>query len=385
MVSCSLSQSSHRASSRDDFEIAIICAMPLEYDAVSYLFDEFWDDYGDQYGRAAGDLNNYTTGRIGKYNVVLALLPYTGKSNAASAAASMRSSYECLRLVLLVGVCGAVPFSGDAEILLGDVVISNTVIQYDLGRQYPDIFVRKDAIGDTFRRPGNDIRNLLAIFETDRGLDKLAQRTVYFLEGLQSKLVHTRHHGKYDYPGKTKDKLFRSTYRHKHHISPSCICRDCISDSNAVCDEALSLSCAELGCNDEHLIPRRRLSAWEQSEQAGRILFQPNMHVGSVASGDTVVKSATYRDRIASKEGVIAFEMEGAGVWDEVPCIVVKGVSDYADCHKSKEWQNFAAATAAAASKAILERYIRTDQRLSVHISNGEFTTTRLGHWPTHD
>lgn len=54
--------------------------------------------------------------------------------------------------------------------------------------------------------------------------------------------------------------------------------------------------------------------------------------------------------------------MEGAGVWDEVPCIVVKAVSDYADTHKHKGWQNYAAATAASAAKAVLERYTSTDQ-----------------------
>jgi hypothetical protein len=53
--------------------------------------------------------------------------------------------------------------------------------------------------------------------------------------------------------------------------------------------------------------------------------------------------------------------MEGAGVWNELPC-VVKGVSDYADCHKHKLWQNFGAATAASAAKAILERCVETDQ-----------------------
>ncbi len=35
--------------------------------------------------------------------------------------------------------------------------------------------------------------------------------------------------------------------------------------------------------------------------------------------------------------------------------MVVKGVCDYADCHKSKKWQDFAAATAASALRAILE------------------------------
>ncbi|KAH7118152.1 hypothetical protein B0J13DRAFT_202103 [Dactylonectria estremocensis] len=356
-------RSSLRPSRRDDFEVAIICALRLEYDAVSYIFDEFWDEDGDQYGRAAGDPNSYTTGRVGKYNVVLALLPHMGKTNAASAVASMRSSYGGLRLALLVGVCGAMPRGRDGEILLGDVVISKTVIQYDFGRQYPDKFVRKNTIQDNLGRPNKNVRNLLATFETDRGLDQLEQRTAYFLQQLQAKVAQTRRRGKYDYPGTADDKLFESTYRHKHHVSPTCICRDCFSDLDPVCDEALSSSCADLGCDDKHLITRKRLQAKRQPEHdGGDAIPQPAVHVGAVASGDKVIKSAADRDRLSREAGVIALEMEGAGVWDEVPCIVVKGVCDYADCHKHKGWQNFAAATAASASKTILERYIQTDK-----------------------
>lgn len=40
-----------RPSCREDFEIAIICALPLEYNAVALLFDEFWDRNGDLFGR----------------------------------------------------------------------------------------------------------------------------------------------------------------------------------------------------------------------------------------------------------------------------------------------------------------------------------------------
>lgn len=68
------------------------------------------------------------------------------------------------------------------------------------------------------------------------------------------------------------------------------------------------------------------------------------------------------RDKIANRHGILAFEMEATGVWDELPCIMVKGVCDYADSHKNKEWQYFAAATAASATKALLERYIETDR-----------------------
>jgi hypothetical protein len=36
-----------RPASRYEFEVAIICALPLEYDAVALAIDEFWDDDGD--------------------------------------------------------------------------------------------------------------------------------------------------------------------------------------------------------------------------------------------------------------------------------------------------------------------------------------------------
>ncbi len=65
--------------------------------------------------------------------------------------------------------------------------------------------------------------------------------------------------------------------------------------------------------------------------------------------------------------------MEGAGVWDKLPCIVIKGICDYADSHKSKVWQRFAAAIAAAVAKAILERYTPTNQCRSSARKTGTF------------
>jgi hypothetical protein len=76
-----------------------------------------------------------------------------------------------------------------------------------------------------------------------------------------------------------------------------------------------------------------------------------------MASGDVVMKSGPHRDRIAAEEDVIAFEMEGAGVWDNFPTVVIKSVCDYADSHKNKKWQAYAAATAAACAKAFLKEW----------------------------
>jgi hypothetical protein len=36
------------------------------------------------------------------------------------------------------------------------------------------------------------------------------------------------------------------------------------------------------------------------------------------------------------------------------PCLVIRGVCDYADSHKNKRWQPYAAATAAAYAKELL-------------------------------
>ncbi|KAK1656358.1 hypothetical protein BDP81DRAFT_364381 [Colletotrichum phormii] len=87
-------------------------------------------------------------------------------------------------------------------------------------------------------------------------------------------------------------------------------------------------------------------------------MFESRIHVGRIGSGDTVMKSGEHRDRVAQEHNIIAFEMEGAGVWEEIPCVIVKGVCDYADSHKNKLWQDFAAAMAASATKALMERYV---------------------------
>ncbi|KAL9470996.1 hypothetical protein ACSS6W_008937 [Trichoderma asperelloides] len=354
-------------SHRDDIGIAIICAIAIEYDAVCLVVDEFWDEDGEQYGRAIGDNNTYTTGRMDKHNVVIALLPQMGKINAAAAAANLRSSYSQLELVLLVGICGGVPYynGSEMEILLGDVVISKCVIQYDFGMKYADQFTRKDTLDDNLGKASKNIRGLLKTFETDRGLELLQTQTAEFLKQLQERAKRrksrARVRSKYSFPGTVMDRLFEPSYLHKHH-SPTYTCSICDNKLDNACDEARDATCEDLGCSAKHLIIRELLKEKGELEQDSVEEAQaPMIHIGPIASGDTIMKYGMDRDKIARDEGVIAFEMEGAGIWEEVPCVIVKGVCDYADSHKSKTWQNFAAATSAAAAKALLRRYTKTD------------------------
>ncbi|PON21668.1 phosphorylase superfamily protein [Trichoderma gamsii] len=330
---------------REDFEIAIVCGLPLEHDAVSLVSDEVWKEDTEN--------SDCKTGRIGQHHVVLALLPGMGKASAASTAANIRSSYRHVRLCFVVRVCGGVPQTGNKEILLGDVVVGKGIVSYDFGRQYPDGFTLKDGVESNTAKPDRHIRKQLAIFETINGRLRLQEEIASFLEKLQAKATQQGCGAKYGYPGAGEDRLFKPEYRHKHRISPSCICSTCEKGSDPVCEDAVRSSCYDLGCEAQYLVPRMRL----KRKRGGEIkkAQDPAIHIGIVGSGDRVIKSGEHRDSIAKPKGIIAFEMEGAGIMEEIPCVVVKGVCDYADCHKSKKWQDFAAATAASALQAILE------------------------------
>jgi hypothetical protein len=60
--------------------------------------------------------------------------------------------------------------------------------------------------------------------------------------------------------------------------------------------------------------------------------------------------------------------MEAAGLMDDFPCLVVRGICDYADSHKNKLWQGYAAAMAAAYAKELLS-VIPGNLVASIHIA----------------
>jgi nucleoside phosphorylase len=84
------------------------------------------------------DNNNYTLGKVGRHNVVIAVLPNIeyGISSAASVARDMLHSFPNVRIGLMVGIGGGVP-SQKHDIRLGDIVVSTPwdrksgVVQYD--------------------------------------------------------------------------------------------------------------------------------------------------------------------------------------------------------------------------------------------------------------
>ncbi|KAF4448754.1 hypothetical protein F53441_7882 [Fusarium austroafricanum] len=68
-----------------------------------------------------------------------------------------------------------------------------------------------------------------------------------------------------------------------------------------------------------------------------------------------VMKDAVTRDKLAQELDIICFEMEAAGLMDVLPCLPIRGICDYSDSHKAKDWQRYAAAVAATYAREFLE------------------------------
>lgn len=341
VVTCTMDEA-ERVPSRDDFKTAIICALPKEAEAVENLLSKRWKT--KELGRHAGDQNMYTAGRIGDALVIVVWLDDYGRTKAASATAQLLFSFKNIEHALVVGICGGVPSpSSSQEITLGDIVISTELQQYDVGKQFPNGYRTGSRA-----KPRKDMRSFLHKLSTSgqtrRTLDD------YLVKHLQLLLSRDAEYAAgVRYPGKHEDILHEPTYIHKHY--PPSECYMC-TKTETVCEVARDKPCSDLNCNTSEtakIIPRTR-------HQSSSNASAPKVHFGIVGSGDTVMKSAQHRDAIAEKEGIIAFEMEGAGVFEGINSIVViKGVCDYADSHKNKKWQRYAATMAAACTGAFLE------------------------------
>ena len=289
----------------EDYSVGWVCALPIELAAAQEMLDQEHKDFID-------DTNIYTLGRIGEHNVVIACLPegQMGITSAAVVAVQMKSTFTSIRFGLIVGVGGGVP-NEEADIRLGDVVVGvphkqySGVVQYDFGKATPSGFERSGALNS----PPTILLNAVAKMRARyfRGRSRLLE----FASKLNGLSTFTRQNA-------GPDILFEADYNHI---------------GGATCDQ----------CSKERAVKRQPRS------------LEVMVHYGTVASGNQVIRNAVERDRLSSElGGVLCFEMEAAGLINSFPCLVIRGVCDYADSHKNKRWQAYAAGTSAACAKEVL-------------------------------
>ncbi|KAK6530571.1 hypothetical protein TWF281_007414 [Arthrobotrys megalospora] len=304
----------------NDYTVGWICALPVELAAATAMLDERHPDLPQD----ETDLNTYTLGQIRSHNVVLTCLPSgtMGTNPAAIAAGNLLRTFPKIRFGLMVGIGGGAPREPSTDpyedIRLGDVVVSNPegtnggVIQYDFGKTIGE--GRFIQIGSLDKPPAvlrSAVSKLRAQHECEGS--RISQ---YVLGVLESK---PRMKQKFQHQGPEHDELFQADYDHNGDG------RDCEN------------------CDKGSLLAREP-----------RDMRDPVIHYGLIGSANQVMRHGGTREKLRRERGILCFEMEAAGIMDNFPCLVIRGICDYSDTHKNKRWQPYAAITAAGYAKELL-------------------------------
>jgi len=301
----------------EEYRIGIICALPHEMTAAKAMLDE----QHKPTGQANGDENVYQLGKVYEHNVVIAGLPAGryGTVAAASVAKDMLRTFTGLRFGLMVGIGGGIPnIKKGRDIRLGDVVISEPrgtlggVLQYDLVKNLgEDEFERKGMLNP----PPNLLLAALTSLQAEHDMNN--SKVPEILNSVFERYKKLEKSG-YAFPGRDKD----------------------------------TLRC--LGCIGNGLPEPCRLCTNGAINRGTREDDDPHFWYGTIASGNELVKNAVRRDKLGEKYDAICVEMEAAGLMNDFPCLIIRGICDYADSHKNDEWQKYAALTSAAYAKELL-------------------------------
>jgi nucleoside phosphorylase len=298
-----------------DYTVAWVCALPLEMAAAKAMLDEIHPNLPT----SSKDQNTYMLGRICAHNVVIACLPsgVYGTTSAATVANQMLFTFKSIRFGLMVGIGGGAP-SKEADIRLGDVVVSKPtggfggVVQYDFSETVGQgVFERTGRLN----RPPQVLLTAISRLQADQIVEP--SRIPEFLSEMMARYPRMR--AEFTYRGQEEDRLFDVASDH------------CGLENN--CDT----------CEISTLVTR-----------PDRDIHDPVIHYGLIASSNQMIKHGGTRDKLGQELGILCFETEAAGLMDNFPCLVIRGICDYADSHKNKQWQGYAAATAAAYAKELL-------------------------------
>ena len=322
--------SNSRELTHSAYSVGWVCALPKEQTAAIAMLDEIHADLP----KPLGDNNAYTLGSIGMHNIVIACLPKgeIGTSPAATIATRMVGTFPSIKLGLMVGIGGGIP----PKVRLGDIVVSTPVgqfpgvIQWDLGKAKSGDFERTGSLNN----PPTALRTALTKLETQYDLE--GSRIPEFFDEIKDK--YPKLASKYLRSDLLEDLLFEADYP---HVTKSCAEYTTVSNDDNDDDEGEEEENCRL-CDRTKVVKRKPRSM--------------RVHYGLIASGNRVIKDALFRDTLNKNLGgnVLCVEMEAAGLMNSFPCIVIRGICDYADSHKSKDWQEYAAAVAAGFAKELL-------------------------------
>ncbi|CAG8909914.1 unnamed protein product [Penicillium egyptiacum] len=333
------------------YNVGWVCALPKEQTAATAMLDRIHPDLP----KPSGDHNTYTLGSIGSHNIVITCLPKGkyGNNSASSAATRMISTFPSIKFGLMVGVGGGIP----TKVRLGDVVISAPidefpgVVQWDMGKaQAGGSFKRTGALNN----PPNALLTALTKLETKHEMHGSQIRQ--YLDDFGKTYPNLM--SKYTWSDSLKDPLStqESPYRPLRWQAIFSLLWKITGD---ILRYLLGWWAFAAALAAEPMISTVNIELDNFQRKPGDV----RVHYGLIASGNQVIKDAKFRDRLDQSLGgnVLCVEMEAAGLMNDFPCITIRGICDYANSQKTKDWQEYAAAVAAACAKELLEHVQASD------------------------
>ncbi|KAH6986800.1 hypothetical protein EDB80DRAFT_183080 [Ilyonectria destructans] len=329
----------------DEYTVGWVCALSKEQTAATAMLDQRHADLP----KPPNDPNTYTLGSIGKHNIAIACLPEgeIGTHAAATIATWMISTFPLIKLGLMVGIGGGIP----PKVRLGDVVVSTPagqypgVVQWDFGKAEEGGNFKQTG---SLNNPPTSLRTALTKLKTENELS--GSKIPEYLDELKQKWP--RLVPKYTWSESRTDPLFAPDISHHSRGSREAI-------FSMIWDVILSLLKFLFGWRAIDPTDRgaEQVASTPTIDEGQRKPRDMRVHYGLIASGNQVIKDAKLRDSLDQRYGgnVLCVEMEAAGLMNNFPCIVIRGICDYADSQKNKDWQEYAAALAAAFAKELLQ------------------------------
>ncbi|KAK1846104.1 pfs domain-containing protein [Colletotrichum chrysophilum] len=285
-----------------------------------------------------GDDYVYYAGSMCGHNVVIATLPAGqeyGNGSAAALAGQLRKSFPNLWFGLLVGIAAGLPDltrQPKRDIRLGDVLVALPdgdtagLVAYDLGKE-------TGAAGFQPLRLGHVLTHTATIVRSAIGKIRLTapNDAEVFLPYYDEIKDEEHDDGNFKDPGQEYDKL--------HDF-------DQFGEEYEVTRQSRPES--------------KRTKVW----------------YGPIGSGEQLMKNGRQRNELRDRYNIIGLEMEAAGTMNRIPVGVIRDVCDYADEHKNKRWQPYAAAMAASYAKAVLREILPDGQDSMSFADSGKLSVT---------
>lgn len=307
----------------------LVTALPEEFYAMRALLQD------PVHARVHRDRADYMLGTLPSldarlpHTVILTLTADVGTNAAAGACGSLVTAFPSVNAVVMTGIAAGVPCPRypDRHVRLGDVVVATWgVVDY----RHVVQGVHGDELRQPFPRPSALLSRADRMLEVDEYAGKRPWEEGLDLLG-RDDLLGFRH------PADETDVL-------RDHLDP------------------------------ERTIPhpaRRR---------SGHRRGLPKVHRGTIGSADVSLRSPEERDALATRYGLLAFEMEGAGIGNGsflngLDWFMVRGISDYGDGYAITRWRRYASLVAACYVRSLLGATPPTAPRGGYPLADGPVRT----------